>query len=49
MEEGNAGERTVTCNQKLWAKSFDAKSVQSGKAEGLHLTVGTQESSVAAR
>lgn len=49
MEEGNAGERTVTRNQKLWTTSSDAKSVRKGKAEGLHLTVGTQESSVAAR
>lgn len=49
MEEGNAGECTVTRNQELWTKSSDAKSIQRRKAEGLHLTVGAQESTVAAR
>lgn len=49
MEEGNTGERMVTCNQELWTKSSDAQSIQTRKAEGLHLTASAQESSVAVR
>ena len=50
MEEGDyTGESKVTCNRELWTKSSDAKRIQRRTAEGLHLTVGTQEPSVAAR
>lgn len=49
MEEGNTGECMVTCDQELWTKSSDVKPTQRRKAAGLHLTVGTQESNVAAR
>lgn len=49
MEEGNTGECGVTRNQELWTKNSDVKSIPRRKAEGLDLTVGAQEPSVAAR